>query len=363
MIIILESFSTEFIGSLNNYKGYTPFLDSLISQSLVFRYAVSNAERSNKGIACVLTSIPALMDEPLITSPYRQSVTTGLGNCLKRLGYHTSFFHGGTNGTMCFDTFVKTVGIDNYFGRSEFNNEKYFDGFWGIYDEEFFQYFAGTLNTFPEPFMSVIFSLSSHHPYMIPAKYKGKFPRGPQEVSESIGYTDFALRRFFETASKQSWFKNTLFVITADHPFKIDDHYLPCYKPTARKYSVPIIFYKPGEIKHEINTCIIQQIDIMPSVLDHSGYPFSFNSFGNSVFSENKKCYGYQIRNQIFQVFDSKYILYFDGKKPISLYNYISDTLENVNLLKKEPAKREELENFIKAAIQKYNHTLLSNNH
>ena len=359
VIIIIESCSMEFIGSLNHYKGYTPFLDSLVSQSLVFDRAVANAERSNKGIACVLTGMPSLMDEAIACSLYKKNNLTGIGTYLKDQGYYTSFFHGGTNGTMNFVEFTKEEGLDNYYGRTEFNNEKYFDGHWGIYDEDFFQFFAKKLNEFPQPFFSTIFSLSSHHPYKIPAKYKGKFPKGCCEITESLGYTDFALRNFFDTISKNSWFKNTLFIITGDHPFKIGTHFLPDYKLSARKYSVPILFYKPGEIQHKISHHIVQQIDIMPSVLDYLGYPEPFYSFGHSVFTDTSDCYGYQCRNQIYQIYNSKYILYFDGSKSIGLYNYVKDTLEKENLVFKENFVRTKLENTIKAIIQQHNHVLL----
>jgi phosphoglycerol transferase MdoB-like AlkP superfamily enzyme len=359
VIIILESFSTEFIGSLNNYKGYTPFLDSLIGESLVFKYAVANAERSNKGIPCILSGIPALMDESVISSIYKENCPKGLGTYLKELGYHTSFFHGGSNGTMNFNYYTRAAGFDHYFGRSEFQNEKYFDGHWGIFDEEFFQFFASKIDGFLQPFLFALFTLSSHHPYCVPEKYKDKFPEGPGEIVQSLEYTDYALRKFFETASQKPWFKNTLFIITADHPFKIDTHFLPEYKLNSRKYAVPVIIFKPGEIKQKICTRIVQQIDILPSVLDYLGYPKIYKAFGNSVFSDTIEYFGYQFRNQIYQIYDADYILYFDGVKSIGLFNYKKDTLEKENLLLTQTVMKNKLENKIKAIIQKYNHTLI----
>ena len=360
VIIILESFSSEFIGSLNNYKGYTPNLDSIIKHSLAFKNGTANAERSNKGVACILASLPSLMNEAFVSSPYQANSVTGLGTCLKEIGYNTSFFHGGTNGTMNFDQFTKEVGIDQYYGRSEFNNDKYFDGAWGIYDEEFLQYFAKHLNQFKQPFFSTIFTLSSHHPFPIPNKYKGKFPKGPSEVLESVGYADYALGRFFNTVSKQPWFKNTLFVITADHPFKVDEHFLHDYKLSAKMYGVPIIFYMPSKIKPQIKTEIANQIDILPSVLDHTGYPKSFNAFGSSVFSEHNAI-GYQYRNELYQVFDSSNILYFNGSQTIGFFEYKNDTSERNNLNINNSIQQQKLENYTKALIQQYNSVLIHN--
>jgi phosphoglycerol transferase MdoB-like AlkP superfamily enzyme len=363
VIIILESFSAEFIGSLNNYKGYTPFLDSLIGHSLVFKNSVANAERSNKGIPCIISGIPSLMDESVISSIYRDNCPPGLGIYVKELGYNTSFFHGGSDGTMDFDSYTKKAGLDHYFGRTEFNNEHYFDGHWGIFDEEFFQFFANKINKLPQPFLSVIFTLSSHHPYCVPERYKDKFPEGPGEIVKSLGYADYALRNFFDSVSQKPWFANTLFIITADHPFKIDTHFLPEYELSSRKYAVPLIFFMPGKIEHKVSTKIVQQIDILPSVLDYLGYPGSFNAFGHSVFSDTLESYGYQFRNQIYQIYNSDYILYFDGFKSIGLYNYKKDTLEKENLLNTQTVMRNKLENKIKAIIQEYNHILIDKTH
>ncbi len=84
---------------------------------------------------------------------------------------------------------------------NEYGNKKDFDGYWAIWDEEFFQYFAGKLSGFPQPFISVIFSATSHHPFILPERYTGKFPEGPHPINRCIGYTDMAVRRFFESAS------------------------------------------------------------------------------------------------------------------------------------------------------------------
>src|SRR5690606_22495772 len=118
-----------------------------------------------------------------------------------------------------------------------------FDGMWGIWDEPFMQFMAHKMNTFKEPFFSSFFSLSSHHPYKVPKQYEGVFTKGPLEVQEPIGYTDMALRKFFETASTMPWYKNTLFVLVADHATL---SYYPEYKTTAGAFSIPILFYYPG---------------------------------------------------------------------------------------------------------------------
>ena len=183
VIIILESMSREHIGIFNrglengHYKGFTPFLDSLIPESLVFD-GFANGKTSIQGIPSVLSSIPSLMNESFIQSNYANDKYTSLAGLLKPKGYTSAFFHGGTNGTMGFDSYVHMVGFDHYYGRNEYNNDKDFDGEWGIRDEEFFQFTAKTMNGFSSPFLVTLFSLSAHHPFTVPQRYEKNSGRG-----------------------------------------------------------------------------------------------------------------------------------------------------------------------------------------
>ena len=259
VLIIMESFATEFMP-------YAPFLSSLAERALYFSNNVANGKRSIEGVCAIMTSIPALMTEPFISSPFQSNYYVGIGTKLREQGYATSFFHGGHNGTMFFDQFMKSVGIEKYFGANEYPEKSDDDGTWGIYDEPFLQFMLNQLNQEKSPFFASYFSLSSHHPYKIPEEHKGKFPKGSLEIHESIGYADFALKRFFAEAEKQSWFKETLFIITADHTQKSD---APGFANDFGSWRVPLIFYHPQVQWPSIDTSeVTQQIDIMPSILD-----------------------------------------------------------------------------------------------
>ena len=361
VIIVLESFSREFIGSLNGGKGYTPFLDSLIPHSMILTNAYSNAERSDKAIFSILTGIPSFMDDQFMRSFYQGNCIQGLGHCVKQMGYSTHFFHGGINGEFNIDLFAHQTGIDNYYGRNEFNNEAFFDGNWGIYDEEFLQYTANTLNTTTTPFCATIFTLSSHHPFNIPAKYKGKFPTGNSEVIESIGYTDFALRRFFETAHKQKWFNNTLFIITADHPFGKSLCSDSKYHNHLGQFAIPILFYKPDNSLKGESTQPAQQVDILPSILDYIGYKGKVCGFGSSLFSQNRPKYVFQYLGGRYQIADSSSLLMFDGSKPLGLYNYKQDPALNSDNSQKNVSQKNILEKKLQAIIQTFNNRMINN--
>jgi phosphoglycerol transferase MdoB-like AlkP superfamily enzyme len=361
VLIIWESLSADFIGSLNGYPGYTPFLDSLIAQGMVFSHAYANAERSNKGIPAILSSFPSLMNTAYVSSSYQDNCMTGISYYLKKLNYHCSFFHGGNHGTMNFYSYMKKIGFDAYYGMEEFGDNTYYDGSWGIYDENFLQFFACKLNELPQPFLSAVLTISSHHPFNIPGKFKGKFKTGNSpEIDETISYTDYALGEFFRKVARYPWFSNTLFVITADHPFKLNEHELPGYNNSENQFRIPIIFYCPGKIKTERSEKIAQQIDIMPSVLDYIGFNECFNAYGISLFSETSNV-SYQFNNNMYLIQDDRYFIVFDGKRTAESYTLKTGEGDASERMRDENQPPSPLENKIKAIIQTYNSQLASN--
>ncbi|MBR6685833.1 MAG: sulfatase-like hydrolase/transferase, partial [Paludibacteraceae bacterium] len=206
-VIILESFASEYTGGL----GYTPFLDSLMAEGLSFKFSFANGKQSIDAMPSVLSSIP-MMIEPFTTTAYASNDINSLATYLKPYGYRSAFFHGAPNGSIGIQAFINNAGFDQYYGLDEYPNKNDFDGTWAIWDEEYLQYMTTCLDTIPQPFVSAVFTSTSHHPFLYPERYKGKFKTGPHPMYECIGYTDYALKRFFETASKTDWYKNTLFV-------------------------------------------------------------------------------------------------------------------------------------------------------
>lgn len=358
-VIALESFSKEYVGGLNARKiGYTPFLDSLMKESFTCTNAFSDGKKSIEGIPAIVASIPTWSDEPYIFSQYGSNQINSMASLLKKQGYYSAFFHGGDNGTMGFDVFTAFAGYDNYYGRTEYNNGKDYDGNWGIWDEEFLQYTANTINTKPQPFFATLFTLTSHHPYHIPDKYKDKFKDGPLEIEKSIGYTDFALRRFFETAKKMPWYNNTLFVLSADHTGVSEDIY---YSNRIGNYSIPIIYYLPNSNLKRFDSTTTQHIDIMPSVLDYLNYPQPYFAFGTSVFDSSADHFALNINNEVYQFIQNNYSMQFDGDKAIDLFEYKKDSLLKNDLFAKKITVRKQMETKAKAIIQSYQQGLINN--
>ena len=360
VIIILESFSKEFIGALNTdkpgYKGYTPFLDSLIRHSKTFTHSFANGRKSIDGLPSIIASIPSV-DIPYVLTPFSNNRIGGLGTLLKEKGYHTSFFHGAPNGSMGFNSFMNLAGFDHYYGMSEYGNDADYDGMWGIWDDKFFSFYFNTLNTFPEPFVSTIFSVSSHHPFRVPSEFEGVFKGGAQPILKCIQYTDFALRNFFKKAQQSSWYSNTLFIITADHCSS--DIVFPESRTTWGLHSVPVIFFRPDHSLQGVENELIQHIDIMPSVLGYLGYDKPFFAFGRDVFSDDEP-FAFTYRDT-YNLFYKNYMLRFDGDKTVALHDFVSDRMLSSNLKDQLPEIVVPMERKLKAFIQQYKNRMVDN--
>ncbi len=364
VIIILESFAREYIGSLNRdleggkYEGYTPFIDSLISVSLTFDVSLANGKKSIDAMPSILASVPSL-ETPYTISHYANNSINGLPGLLKRKGYYSAFFHGAPNGSMGFDSFSRMAGFDDYFGLDQYPSKSDFDGVWGVWDEPFFKFFADKMNGFKQPFMTAIFSVSSHHPFKVPEKYKGKFKTGPAPIVEVVGYTDFALHELFDEISKTEWFKNTLFVFTADHT---NESIHPEFQNNFGSYCVPIIFYKPGSNLRGVKKRIAQQIDIMPTILNFLNFDEEYIAFGNNLLDDSCESFAFNTSGDDYHLYMKDHILEMIDNKSIGLFNYKNDRFLEKNLLGKEPDLQLMMEDKLKAIIQTYNSRLIDNN-
>ncbi len=357
VVLIMESYGREYLGSFNknqsipDFVSYTPFIDSLAQHSLIFTNAYANGYKSIHGMSSILAGIPSFKDAYTSSSFVKQK-TQSLVSVLKEEGYDTSFFHGAPNGSMGFLGFGNILGIEHYYGKNEYNNDADFDGTWGIWDEPFFQYMKRTLDKKKQPFMATLFSVSSHEPYKVPEKYTGKFPKGTVNIHESVGYTDYALRQFFDAAKKEPWFKNTIFVLVADHTNTVAyDEYLKEFM----RNTVPILFYSADERFKGVNDDWAQQIDIYPTILDMIGYQKPFRSWGRSLVNPKSDETPFVVKHagNFYQYMSGDYICTFDGKKVVGFYAKADKGMEH-NLISKRTPEMDVLEIKVKSFVQDY---------
>ena len=368
VVLIVESFGREYIGALNKdleggkYKGYTPYVDALIGKSTTFQYSFCNGRKSIDGMPSVLSSIPMFV-EPFILTPSSMNDYTGLAGILGQEGYETAFFHGAQNGSMGFQAFAQKTGFKHYFGRTEYEAAKGtddFDGTWAIWDEPFLQYYAEEMGKMKQPFMTAVFTASSHHPFVIPEKYKQQFPEGKLEIQKCIRYTDMAIGKFFETVSKQPWFENTIFVLTSDHTNMSDHDY---YQTDLGGFCSPIIIYEPSHPKGQVIDKIAQHIDILPTVLGMLGYQKPYFGFGIDLLNTpSEDTWAVNYLSGIYQYVRNGYVLQFDGQKTKGIYS-LSDSLMQQNLIHQPSvvSHQSQMERELKAIIQQYMERMTQN--
>lgn len=363
VILIVESLGREYSGAFNektaiqDYVSYTPFIDSLAKHSLIFPNSFANGRQSIHAMSSILAGIPALKDA-FTSSPYANQKIQSVVSIANEMGYDTSFYHGAPNGSMGFQGFANILGYQRYIGKDEYNNDDDFDGIWAIWDEPFLQYFA-THSGKKQPFLSTVFTASSHHPFKIPEQYKGKFRKGKVDIHEPIQYTDYAIKRYFETARKQPWFANTIFVITGDHT---NQSYYKEYQNAMNNFAVPILFYSPNPTYNlnGVHEKYAQQMDIYPTLVDLMGYQKPFRSWGKSLLTEDDT--PHLLVNSdgiILRIVYGNYIYTFDGKEVVGIYDKHDVKLEHNRISTLKNLETQKGIALTKAWYQDYMHRII----
>ena len=365
VILIVESMGKEYIGSFNRdldggaYQGYMPFIDSLLTQSLTFEYSYANGRISMDAMPSILSGLP-MMVEPFFLTPASLNDVEGLPKMLAREGYSSAFFHGAHNISMGFSAYAHSIGYEHYYGLDEYcQSTKYggmddFDGKWAIWDEPFLQFTLDNIGGMRQPFLATAFTASSHHPYNLPEQYRDSLKdEGGQPIHKCVRYTDLSLRRFFERASHEPWYRNTIFVLVADHTNQTSHD---VYKTDLGLYSIPIIFFAPdGSITPELrNDVIAQQTDITPTLLHLLGYSKPYLAFGDDLLSVSpEQSWAFSYNAGIYQLLQGDLMLQFDGAKTTAVYRFKTDKLLRENLVGRLP-EQQPMEQRLKAIIQQY---------
>ena len=357
VILMVESLSRQYM-SYYGGTSKTPFLDSLMQNSMVYTNGFANARESVQGIPAILASIPSLMDESFIFSRYSNNRINSIASLLKNEGYTSAFFHGAAIGTMGFHSFCKSAGFDHYFGKEDYPDvDEDFDGSWGIWDHKYLPYMGLKLSELSEPFVASVLTLNSHHPFKLPKEFTNRFKSKGHPIISSIRYVDYSLSLFFESVKKEPWFHNTLFIITADHTGPNTD----VMKNRLDDYRIPIILYRPDHSIKGVSDRIASQIDILPTIMNYLQVKSSYFSLGNDLLAERCQPKTVNFKMGIYQYIDSTYCAQSDGKKLIGLYNWRKDKFLKQNLLNSDFSHeiKNTLERKLHNTIQVYNQTMI----
>lgn len=293
MIFIMESMSAEHSAFLcpdlyadRQQKGFTPFLDSLMRESFCFRRMYANGTRSIQAMPAVLGSMPSFKT-PFVLMPEALAPSRQLPAILRDKGYETLFFCGSERGSMGFGAYARSAGIDRLVSREEYeaaHGTGAFDGYWGIWDEEFIGFAGEELAKTKEPFCATLFTLSSHHPFVVPDRYRDSLPEGYTKIHRGVAYDDEAFRRFFRRFGGEEWFRRTIFVFVADHVSseKMADR---TREWPGMMHIIGFIHTPDGALRGQIGE-VTQQLDVMPTLLGLLGNDEPYFAFGRDLMNE-----------------------------------------------------------------------------
>lgn len=287
VLLVLESFGTEYWGAATRqHPELTPFLDSLRGSGAFFANGFANGRFSMDALPALLLGVPRLGAHNIALGEYQANEWIGIGHRLAAQGYHTAFFHGAPEGTMYFDALAGVAGIEDFYPMERFPDASraQFDGHWGIFDDAALQFAVQRVGEFQEPWFSVMFTISTHNPYVLPEGLADSLPAGSLPIHKNIAYTDLAVRRFFDAARTQPWFEHTLFIVTGDHTAPMRS---PRYDTPLGRFLVPVLLVEPGGRLPALDTTrVVQHVDLFRTVLDWTGDHWQdAPPFGRSLFA------------------------------------------------------------------------------
>lgn len=240
VLIILESFTAELIESLGGIPGVAPNFEHLIDQGVLFSNIYATGDRTDKGVIAVMSGFPSQATRSIIKNVNKLEKLPSLGQSFKQQGYHTSFFYGGESEFYNIKSYMLSHSIDRVIDRHSFPREQT-NSKWGAFDHLTFQKQIDSLKQMPQPFFSVLLSLSNHEPFEVPGTHHFGSDTDSDLFKSTAFYTDSALWDYFQKAKKEAWYDNTLFVLVADHGHRLPSNEKPSYAP--KRYHIPLLFY------------------------------------------------------------------------------------------------------------------------
>lgn len=293
VVILMESMSANFLHTFGQQLQLTPTLDSLYNNSMAFTHCYSAGIHTNHGMTATLYSFPAMMFRNLMkgtVTPHRDGIPT----VLKQHGYHNMFFmtHEAQYDNM--KAFFTTNGYDDIYAQEDYPEEEVVNSF-GVSDHFLFGYALDKINrqaATGKPFFATLLTISNHPPFVIPSWFK---PKSKEPETQIVEYADWAIGDFIRKAKQQAWYKNTIFVILADHGKIVGkvDGILP------QSYNhIPLIMFGQGVPTERVEK-LATQVDVMPTLLSMLGISYQYDGFGIDQTKEQRPLAFYSADNQI----------------------------------------------------------------
>ena len=311
VIFILEGWPARNVGVLGGLPRTTPFFDSIARQGALFDHFYANGTRTQAGIFSILSSFP---DQPITRvlhrpSAYRVRWRT-LSEILAEVNYNTIFVHGRDLDFDRIGSFLKSIRFEHIIDRRSFPpSTPRVSGSWPGYDDEEVMRRAHELfaRQTGQPFFGVIYTMNTHAPFMTPTSYPLLFEPTKElnRFLNSLNYSDYTLKVFFELAKKERYFKNTIFILVADHSLTEDTFNL------ADQHHIPFLIYAPGYLSPGIHHVVGSQVDIVPTVLDLLRLRTLHSSWGQDLLNiPEDRGFAVSIAGSDIRWHDRRYLLY-----------------------------------------------------
>ena len=270
VFIILESFTADVVASLGGEKGVAPNLEKLISEGLSFNHIYASGDRTDKGLIAILSAFPSQAINSIIKLNNKQEKLPAISSALKNNGYQTSFYYGGQSEFFNIKSYLLSHGYDRMIDKSNFEDKNLSS--WGVFDHLVFKKNVSDLDSEKQPFFSTILTLSNHEPFQLPGKAHYSGSGVENKFRSTAYYTDQSLGDYINEAQNKAWYKNTVFVIVADHGHRLPRNSYESYDPG--RFRIPLLFFGDA-LKPEFRGRVIEktgnQTDIAATLLNQLG--------------------------------------------------------------------------------------------
>ena len=272
VLIILESFTADVVEKLGGEEGVAPNMEKLISRGLFFDHIYASGDRTDKGLVAILSAFPSQATRSIIKFNDKQEKLPSISQKLNKNGYLTSFYYGGQSEFFNIKSYLLSHDFNKLVDKSAFQNTAMSS--WGVFDHVVFERNLSDLKISKQPFFSTVLTLSNHEPFQLPSPPRFSGDDASDKFRSTAYYTDSSLGEYLRQAATQAWYKNTLFVIIADHGHRLPKNSYEIYDPG--RFRIPLLLYGDAlkeEFKGKVINKVGSQTDLAVTLLKQLNIP------------------------------------------------------------------------------------------
>ncbi|MCY2931238.1 MAG: LTA synthase family protein [Planctomycetota bacterium] len=361
VVICVESLSAKFLGKFGNTEKLTPYLDALADKGLLLTNLYATGTRTIRGLEAITISLPPTPGLAVVKRAGAGKLFS-VEHMLKRHGYAAKFLYGGR---ASFDSMDSFLGQDAFemIDKDRFaKDEITFQTPWGVCDEDLFSRLSkecSASHAAGKPFFAMAMTVSNHQPFTFPAN---KIDMAPGTLDSTVKYTDYAIGQFLEKAKTQPWFKNTVFLIVADHCARHEAEWKAFKEVSPARYHIPAIIYAPGLpelVKPGVNNTLCSQIDLMPTILGMLKMSYTTKLFGRDIIASPPHRAFISNPGDLGLLVDGKLVI-LEPRRTASTYVVNPDDTEDL-AKEMDPALLEKAINYYQGAAYVLDHHLYQN--